>query len=168
MRNWKRSRFCPTASGAGSWEGLSDILNSAHETDFWTSDLHDYNRISCCCCFKPLVHDPLLRQPQETYTLPLLIPQPLSGSELQFSPSGQGLPALRLAIHRFLRFVFGLDLFFYFRIIALQYCVGFCHTIMWISHESIYTPSLWSLLANVSVHPSPLSPRALSWTPCVI
>ena len=39
-----------------------------------------------------------------------------------------------------------LNLFnFNWRIIALQYCVGFCHTAAWISHRYTYVPSLWNL-----------------------
>ena len=33
--------------------------------------------------------------------------------------------------------------FFYWRIIALQYCVGFCHTSTWISHRLTYVTSLF-------------------------
>ena len=31
------------------------------------------------------------------------------------------------------------------RIIAFQYCVGFCHTMSWISHKVTYVPSLLNL-----------------------
>ena len=34
---------------------------------------------------------------------------------------------------------------FHWRIITLQYCVGFCHTSKWISHRYTYAPSLWNL-----------------------
>ena len=34
---------------------------------------------------------------------------------------------------------------FNWRIIALQYCVGFCHTSTWISHRYTYVPSLLNL-----------------------
>ena len=36
--------------------------------------------------------------------------------------------------------------FFYWRIIAWQYCVSFCHTSTWISHRYTYAPSLLNLL----------------------
>ena len=37
------------------------------------------------------------------------------------------------------------DFFFNWRIIALQYCVGFCHMSVWISHRYTFVPSLWHL-----------------------
>ena len=50
--------------------------------------------------------------------------------------------------------------FFFFKksfifnwIIALQYCVGFCHTSAWISHRYTYVPSLLNLPATS--HPFP-------------
>ena len=65
---------------------------------------------------------------------------------------------------------FGVCLFvffnFYWRIIALQYCAGFCHTSTWISHRYICVPTLWNLLP-IS-HPIPPFPRALGWVPCVV
>ena len=42
--------------------------------------------------------------------------------------------------------------FFYWKIIALQYCVGLCHTSTCISHRYTYVPSLWDPPA-----PSPIS-----------
>ena len=57
---------------------------------------------------------------------------------------------------------------FNWRIIALQYCVGFCHTTTWISHKYTYDPSL----LNISPTPTPSHPsschRAPGWTSCVI
>ena len=61
-----------------------------------------------------------------------------------------------------------LNLFiFNWRIIALQYCVGFCHTSRWVSHRYTYVPSLWvgdiwtyiwtSLLPPTPSHSSRLS-----------
>ena len=56
---------------------------------------------------------------------------------------------------------------FDWRIIALQYCVGFCHTATWISHKYTYVPSLLNPFSS----PSPFTPlcclRALGWAPCV-
>jgi len=37
------------------------------------------------------------------------------------------------------------NFFFYWWKIALQFCVGFCHTTMWISHNYTYIPSLLGL-----------------------
>ena len=34
---------------------------------------------------------------------------------------------------------------FYWRVITLQYCAGFCHTSMWISHRYTYAPFLLNL-----------------------
>ena len=34
-------------------------------------------------------------------------------------------------------------IFFNWRIIALQYCAGFCHTTTWISHKYTYIPPFW-------------------------
>ena len=36
-------------------------------------------------------------------------------------------------------------MFFNWRIISLQYCIGFCHTSTWISHRYTYVPSIWNL-----------------------
>ena len=45
--------------------------------------------------------------------------------------------------------IFFFNLFiFNWRIIALQYCVGFCHPSTWISHRYIYVPSLLNLPAT--------------------
>ena len=38
-----------------------------------------------------------------------------------------------------------LDDFFYWRIITLQYCAGFCHISTWISRRYTYVPSLLNL-----------------------
>ena len=35
--------------------------------------------------------------------------------------------------------------FFNWRLISLQYCVGFCHISTWISHRYMYVPSLLNL-----------------------
>ena len=43
------------------------------------------------------------------------------------------------------------------KIIALQYCVGFCHTATWISHRYTYVPSLLNL--PPTSHPSRLLQR---------
>ena len=48
------------------------------------------------------------------------------------------------------------------RIIALQCCVGFCHTATWISHRYTHVPSLLSL--PPTSHPS----RTPVWAPRVI
>ena len=42
---------------------------------------------------------------------------------------------------------------FNWRIIALQYCVSFCHTSTWISHGYTHVPSLWNL--PPASHPIP-------------
>ena len=44
--------------------------------------------------------------------------------------------------------------FFNWRIIALHYCVGFCHTTVWISHKYTQVPSR----LNLSLTPHPISP----------
>ena len=49
---------------------------------------------------------------------------------------------------------------FNWRIIALQYCVGFCHTSAWISHRLTHDPSLVNFLPTS--HPSPSHPPKLS------
>ena len=55
---------------------------------------------------------------------------------------------------------------FNWRIIALKYCVGFCHTTTWISHKYTCVLSLFSLSPP---HPSPPGyHRAPDWAPCVI
>jgi len=51
---------------------------------------------------------------------------------------------------------------FYWRIIALQCCVGFCHT-LWISHKYIHIPS------RLNLPPTPPGcHRIPGWAPCVI
>ena len=46
------------------------------------------------------------------------------------------------------------DFIFNWRIIALQYCIGFCHTSTWISHRYTYVPSLLNF--PPTSHPFPL------------
>ena len=46
---------------------------------------------------------------------------------------------------------------FNWRVIALQYCVGFCHTSTWINHGYTGVPSLLNLLPSTTSHPSRLS-----------
>ena len=57
---------------------------------------------------------------------------------------------------------------FNWRIIALQYCIGLCHTTTWISHEHVYVPSL----SNLPPLPTPSQPSTLSqstvWAPCAM
>ena len=49
---------------------------------------------------------------------------------------------------------FFLIIIFNWKIIALQYFVGFCHTSTWISHRHTYVPSL----LNLSPTPNPILP----------
>ena len=69
-------------------------------------------------------------------------------------------------------FLFCLNLFiFNWRIIALQYCVGFCHISTWISHRDTIgirmSPPSWNYLPS----PAPTLPlgchRAPIWAPCI-
>ena len=63
------------------------------------------------------------------------------------------------------------DLFFLlnWRIISLQYCVGFCHLSTWIRHRQTYIPSVLSLcLTSHSTPPAPGWHRTLVWVPGVI
>ena len=56
---------------------------------------------------------------------------------------------------------------FSWRIIALQYCVVFCHT-TWISHKCTYVPSSWTSSLPLLL-PTPLACHSmLCWAPCVI
>ena len=59
--------------------------------------------------------------------------------------------------------VYILKFMFNWRMIALQYCVGFCRTSTWISHRYTYVPSLLNLLPTPS-HPSRLSQSSLHHT----
>ena len=45
---------------------------------------------------------------------------------------------------------FFLIFIFYWRLITLQYCSGFCHTLTWISHGCTCVPSSWTPLAHIS------------------
>ena len=52
-------------------------------------------------------------------------------------------------------FIIIIKFIFYWRIIALKYCVGFCYTITWISHNYTNVPSLLNLpLTSIPHHPS--------------
>lgn len=59
----------------------------------------------------------------------------------------------------FLKFIFN------WRMIALHYCVAFCHTSTWISHRYTYVPS-------VSLPPTPSHSSVVTeyrvWAPCII
>ena len=70
----------------------------------------------------------------------------------------------RRTIFEDMKMEMGWDVFiFNWRIITLQYCVGFCYTATGISHKSTYVPSL------LNFYPTPLGcHRALSWAPCDI
>ena len=77
-----------------------------------------------------------------------LVPNPnhchLSPGLLCFSPNWSSCFHLFCSVistpqPKFSFFIFNL---FYWRIIALQSCVGFCHTSPWISHRYTYVPSL--------------------------
>ena len=49
-------------------------------------------------------------------------------------------------------------LYFNWRLITLQYCGGFCHTLTWISHECARAPSsITPILSSSPPHPSGLS-----------
>ena len=95
-------------------------------------------------------------------------PQRLTGSRLSCLPNGwylttcssvQVCPSFSVKSYSF-KFIFNR------RIIAFQRCVGFCCTMMWISCQYKYIPSLSSL---PSTCPSHLlgHHRAPSWLPCV-
>ena len=58
---------------------------------------------------------------------------------------------------------------FIWRIIALQYCVGFCHVSAWIGHRYTYVPSLLNLPSTPQLHPTPLAVTEHQiWAPCII
>ena len=62
-------------------------------------------------------------------------------------------------------------LFFFFdwRLIALQQCGGFSHTLMWISHGCTCVPPFWAPLPPTSpLHPSGLSQSTRLWVPCLM
>ena len=61
----------------------------------------------------------------------------------------------------FITFVIVLFFFFNWRIIALQCCVGFCHTIAWIIHKYTYITSLLGLPPSPAI--PPLQLVSLHW-----
>ena len=62
-----------------------------------------------------------------------------------------------------------LNLFFNWKITALQYCVGFCHIWTWISHRYTYVPASWT---SLSPSTQSLPPQVVTehwvWAPCII
>ena len=63
-------------------------------------------------------------------------------------------------------FFFNQFIYFNWRLITLQYCGGFCHTLTWISHGWTCVPPSWTLLPPPSpVYPSGLS-ESTSFEPC--
>ena len=60
---------------------------------------------------------------------------------------------LSVKVHLYLYVYFNVFIFNW-RIIALQYCLGFCHTSTWIRHRYTYVPSLLTL--SPTSHPSEL------------
>ena len=64
--------------------------------------------------------------------------------------------------------VFYFSFIFNRRILALQYCVGFCHASTWISHWYTYDPPSWtSFPPLIPCHPSKLSQSPV-WVPWII
>ena len=62
----------------------------------------------------------------------------------------------------FFKFIFN------WKTISLQYCVGFCHISMWISHSYTYIPSLLNIPSHLLLHPTSLGcHRAPGWALCV-
>ena len=54
------------------------------------------------------------------------------------------------------------------RLITLQYCIGFCHTLTWISHEFTCVPNP-EPPSHLSPHPIPLGlPRASALSTCLM
>lgn len=65
-----------------------------------------------------------------------------------------------------LRYNIYIFFFFYWRIVALPYWVGFCHTPAWISHKFTY-PLPPNPRSHLPPRPAPLAcHRALGWAPC--
>ena len=61
----------------------------------------------------------------------------------------------------FLKFIFN------WKTISLQYCVGFCHISLWISHSYTYIPSLLNIPSHLLLHPTSLGcHRAPGWALC--
>ena len=56
-----------------------------------------------------------------------------------------------------LHIFFNLFIYFNWRLITLQYCGGFCHTLTWISHGCTCVPASWTPLPP----PSPTHPSGL-------
>ena len=61
----------------------------------------------------------------------------------------------------------------YWNVVAVQHCVSFCCTTVWISYMYTYIPSLLSLPPTYPIHsshhPTPLGQhRGPSWMPCAI
>ena len=59
-------------------------------------------------------------------------------------------------------------IFISWRLITLQYCSGFCHTLTWISHGFTFIPHP-DPLSHLPLHPIPLGlPSAPGWSTCLM
>ena len=79
-------------------------------------------------------------------------------NNLEINKEGKWMPGMwKIAFPFFLFFVFFSFIYISWRLIILQYCSVFCHTLIWISHGFACSPS-WTPLPP----PSPSSPSGSS------
>ena len=117
----KHSETCHMLLPARAWGRDQSIIRSSTET--WTCRIH-------CSGLKPHLQGTNHRG---AFRLPPSLQE--EGFGPQFADS--------FTVFFFLIFKIKF-IYFNWRIITLQYCDGFCHTLTWIGHRDTYVPPFWT------------------------